>query len=133
MITGVGTGGHITGCSEILKQAYPNFKTYAVEPVKSPVISGGEKGLHRIQGIGAGFIPQVLNVATLDGTIQVTEEDSFEMARQCALKEGIFVGISSGATLAAVAQKQAEMAAGSRVIIFSYDSGERYLSIEDLF
>jgi len=133
LITGVGTGGHITGCSQALKEKFPTLKTLAVEPVKSPVISGGQKGLHRIQGIGAGFIPQVLDTATLDGTIQVTEEDSFEMARQCALKEGIFIGISSGATLAAVAQKQAEMAPGNRVIIFSYDTGERYLSIEDLF
>lgn len=133
MITGVGTGGHITGCSEILKQAYPHFQTFAVEPEKSPVISGGQKGLHRLQGIGAGFIPQVLNTETLDGTIQVSEEAAFDMTRQCALKEGIFVGISSGATLAAVAQKQAEMKAGSRVLIFSYDTGERYLSIEDLF
>jgi len=133
LITGVGTGGHITGCSEVLKRSFPSLKTFAVEPAKSPVISGGEKGAHRLQGIGAGFIPQVLNRATLDGTILVSEEDAFEMARQCALKEGIFVGISSGATLAAVAQKQAELPAGSRVIIFSYDTGERYLSIEDLF
>jgi cysteine synthase A len=133
LITGVGTGGHISGCSEVLKREFPNLKTFAVEPAKSPVISGGEKGPHRIQGIGAGFIPQVLNRATLDGTILVSEEDAFEMARQCAQKEGIFVGISSGATLAAVAQKQNEIPAGSRVIIFSYDTGERYLSIEDLF
>jgi cysteine synthase A len=133
LITGVGTGGHITGCSEILKQAYPRLQTFAVEPEKSPVISGGQKGLHRIQGIGAGFIPQVLNKDTLDGTILVSEEAAFDMARQCALKEGIFIGISSGAALAAVAQKQADMEARSRVIIFSYDSGERYLSIEDLF
>jgi cysteine synthase len=133
LITGVGTGGHITGCSEVLKRQFPQLKTYAVEPEKSPVISGGEKGLHRLQGIGAGFIPQVLNKATLDGTILVNEADSFEMARQCALKEGIFVGISSGATLAALAQKQHEIPAGSRVIVFSYDTGERYLSIEDLF
>ncbi|MET0356320.1 MAG: cysteine synthase A [Cellvibrio sp.] len=133
LITGVGTGGHISGCSEVLKRKFPNLKTFAVEPAKSPVISGGEKGPHRIQGIGAGFIPQVLNRATLDGTILVTEEDSFEMARQSALKEGIFVGISSGAAIAALAQKQNELPAGSRVIIFSYDTGERYLSIEDLF
>jgi cysteine synthase len=133
LITGVGTGGHISGCSEVLKRKFSNLKTFAVEPAKSPVISGGEKGPHRIQGIGAGFIPQVLNRATLDGTVLVSEEDAFEMARQCALKEGIFVGISSGATLAALAQKQKEMPAGSRVIIFSYDTGERYLSIEDLF
>ncbi|GGY67615.1 cysteine synthase [Cellvibrio zantedeschiae] len=133
LVTGVGTGGHITGCSEVLKRQFPNLKTFAVEPAKSPVISGGEKGPHRIQGIGAGFIPQVLNRATLDGTILVSEEDSFEMARQSALKEGIFVGISSGAALAALAQKQDEIPAGSRVIVFSYDTGERYLSIEDLF
>ena len=133
LITGVGTGGHITGCSEVLKRKFPQLKTFAVEPGKSPVISGGEKGPHRIQGIGAGFIPQVLNRATLDGTILVSEEDSFEMARQSALKEGILVGISSGAALAAVAQKQDEIPAGSRVIVFSYDTGERYLSIEDLF
>ena len=133
LITSVGTGGHITGCSEALKKKFPNLKTFAVEPEKSPVISGGQKGLHRIQGIGAGFIPQILNTKTLDGTLQVSEEAAFDFARQCALQEGIFVGISSGATLAALAQKQHEMAAGSRVIIFSYDSGERYLSIEDLF
>ena len=133
LITGVGTGGHITGCSEVLKLRFPTLKTLAVEPEKSPVITGGQKGLHRLQGIGAGFVPQVLNKSTLDGTILVSEEAAFEMARQCALKEGIFVGISSGATLAAVAQKQHEIAVGSRVIIFSYDSGERYLSIEDLF
>lgn len=133
LITGVGTGGHITGCSEILKEKFPQLITLAVEPEKSPVISGGQKGLHRLQGIGAGFIPQVLNKETLDGTILVSEADAFEMARTCALKEGIFVGISSGATLAAVAQKQSDMKPGSRVIIFSYDTGERYLSIEDLF
>lgn len=132
-ITGVGTGGHITGCSEVLKKAFPKMKTFAVEPEKSPVISGGQKGLHRIQGIGAGFIPQILNKDTLDGTLLVSEEAAFDFARQSALKEGIFVGISSGAILAALAQKQHEMAAGSRVLIFSYDSGERYLSIEDLF
>jgi len=133
LITGVGTGGHITGCSEMLKQHFPHLKTLAVEPEKSPVISGGQKGLHRLQGIGAGFIPQILNKETLDGTVLVSEEAAFDMARQCALQEGIFVGISSGATLAAVAQKQQDLPAGSRVLIFSYDTGERYLSIEDLF
>ncbi|HMU66069.1 MAG TPA: cysteine synthase A [Cellvibrionaceae bacterium] len=133
IITGVGTGGHITGCSEVLKHYFPQLKTYAVEPEKSPVISGGQKGLHRLQGIGAGFIPEILNTATLDGIIQVSETDAFEQARAVAKKEGIFVGISSGATLAAVAQKQHEFAPGSRVVIFSYDTGERYLSIEDLF
>jgi len=133
MITGVGTGGHITGCAEILKEKFPNIKVFAVEPEKSPVISGGEKGLHRLQGIGAGFVPDVLNVDILDGTIQVSEGDSFDMARRCTKEEGIFIGISSGATLAAVKQKETEMKAGSRVLVFSYDSGERYLSIEDLF
>lgn len=133
MITGVGTGGHITGCSEVLKQKFPSLKTFAVEPEKSPVISGGQKGLHRLQGIGAGFIPSVLNTQTLDGTILVSEENAFKMTRECAIKEGILIGISSGATLAAVAQKQHELPSRSRVLIFSYDTGERYLSIEDLF
>lgn len=133
LITGVGTGGHITGCAEALKEKFPNLKVYAVEPEKSPVISGGEKGLHRIQGIGAGFIPEILNRSILDGTIQVSEEDSFDMARRCAKEEGIFIGISSGASLAAVAKLESEMPSGSRVLVFSYDTGERYLSIEDLF
>lgn len=133
MITGVGTGGHITGCAEVLKNAYPHLQTFAVEPEKSPVISGGEKGLHRLQGIGAGFIPAILNTDILTGTIQVSEEASFEMARACAREEGIFIGISSGASLAAVKKKEADIPAGSRVLIFSYDTGERYLSIEDLF
>ena len=133
LITGVGTGGHITGCAEVLKAEFPSMQTFAVEPTKSPVISGGEKGLHRIQGIGAEFIPEILNTDILDGTIQVTDEDAFDMARRCSKKEGIFIGISSGATLAALKQKESEMAAGSRVLIFSYDTGERYLSIEDLF
>jgi cysteine synthase len=133
LISGVGTGGHITGCAEVLKENFSSLQVFAVEPEKSPVISGGEKGLHRLQGIGAGFIPDVLNVDILDGTIQVSEEDAFEMARRCTLEEGIFIGISSGATLAALKQKESEMATDSRVLIFSYDSGERYLSIEDLF
>ncbi|MGL6162462.1 cysteine synthase A [Microbulbifer sp.] len=133
LITGVGTGGHITGCSEVLKEHFPELKTFAVEPEKSPVITGGEKGLHRLQGIGAGFIPEILNIDALDDVILVSEEDSFEMAQQCALKEGIFVGISSGATLAAVKQRQDQLPAGSRVLIFSYDTGERYLSIEGFF
>ncbi|WP_193162974.1 cysteine synthase A [Microbulbifer hainanensis] len=133
LITGVGTGGHITGCSEVLKQAFPQLQTFAVEPEKSAVISGCEKGPHRLQGIGAGFIPDILNIGTLDGTIQVTEEESFAMARECALREGIFVGISSGASLAAVKKREGDFAAGNRVLVFSYDTGERYLSIEDLF
>jgi len=132
-ITGVGTGGHITGCAEVLSETFPKLQTLAVEPSKSPVISGGEKGLHRLQGIGAGFIPMVLNTDILTGSILVDEEESFEMARQCALKEGIFVGISTGASLAAIKKKEAEMPAGSRVLTFNYDTGERYLSIEDLF
>jgi len=133
LITGVGTGGHITGCAEVLKPAMPNLKVLAVEPTKSPVISGGEKGLHRLQGIGAGFIPGVLNTELLDGTVQVEDEDSFEMTRRCAKEEGILVGISSGASLAAVKAKESEIPAGSKVLIFSYDTGERYLSIDDLF
>ncbi len=133
LISCVGTGGHITGCAQVLKENFSNLQVFAVEPEKSPVISGGEKGLHRIQGIGAGFIPDVLDVDILDDTIQVSEEDAFDMARRCTKEEGIFVGISSGATLAALKQKESEMAAGSRVLIFSYDSGERYLSIDDLF
>mgnify|MGYP000566084755 CR=1 FL=1 len=133
MVTGVGTGGHITGCAEVLKPAMPNLKVLAVEPSKSPVISGGEKGLHRLQGIGAGFIPGVLNTEILDGTVQVDDEDAFEMTRRCATEEGIFVGISSGASLAAVKKIEADMPTGSKVLVFSYDTGERYLSIEDLF
>ncbi|WP_444902479.1 cysteine synthase A [Microbulbifer sp. SSSA007] len=133
LITGVGTGGHITGCGEVLKESFPKLQVFAVEPDKSPVISGGEKGLHRLQGIGAGFIPEVLNTEVLDGTVLVSEEDSFEMARQCAVKEGIFIGISSGASLAAVKKREGEFAPGSRVLVFSYDSGERYLSVKDLF
>lgn len=133
MITGVGTGGHITGCAEAMKPVMPNLQVFAVEPTKSPVISGGDKGPHRLQGIGAGFIPGVLNTEILDGTIQVDEEDAFEMTRRCATEEGIFIGISSGATLSAVKQKEAEIPAGSKVLVFNYDTGERYLSIEDLF
>ena len=133
LITGVGTGGHITGCAEVLKEKFPQLKAFAVDPEKSPVISGGEKGLHRLQGIGAGFVPDVLNTDMLDGTILVSEEDAFQMARDCAKKEGIFLGISSGATLAAVKNKESDIEAGSRVLIFSYDTGERYLSIDDLF
>jgi len=133
LVTGVGTGGHITGVSEILKETMPHLKTYAVEPTKSPVISGGASGPHRLQGIGAGFIPTNLHTATLDGTLQVTEEDAFEMARRVAREEGIFVGASSGASLAAVAQLLPTMADGARVLTFCYDTGERYLSLDGLF
>jgi cysteine synthase A len=133
LITGVGTGGHITGCAEVLKEAYSKLQVFAVEPSKSSVINGGEKGLHRLQGIGAGFVPKILNTEILNGSILVSEEESFEMTRQCALKEGICVGISTGASLAAIKQKEADIPSGSIIMTFNYDTGERYLSIEDLF
>lgn len=133
LITGVGTGGHITGVSEVLKQKFPNLKTFAVEPELSPVISGGSPGPHPIQGIGAGFIPVNLHTETLDGTIQVSKDESFDYARRAAREEGLFVGISSGASLAAVAKKIAELPKGSKILTFSYDTGERYLSIDGLF
>ena len=130
LITGVGTGGHITGCAQVLKKMWPRLKVYAVEPSASPVISGGKPSPHPIQGIGAGFIPKNLQVDLLDGTIQVGAEAAREMARRCAREEGLLVGISSGATLAAIAQKLPEIAPGSTVLGFNYDTGERYLSIE---
>jgi cysteine synthase A len=133
LITGVGTGGHITGCSEVLKQHWPAMKTFAVEPAKSAVISGGAPGPHRIQGVGPGFIPDNLHRDTLDGAIQVTEEAAFEYTQRSAREEGILVGISSGASLAAVAQQLPEMIDGARVLTFCYDTGERYLSIDGLF
>jgi cysteine synthase A len=132
-VTGVGTGGHITGVSEVLKQTMPRLKTFAVEPAKSAVISGGAPGPHRIQGVGAGFIPANLHTATLDGTVQVTEEEAFDYARRAARAEGIFVGASSGASLAAVAQLLPSMPDGARVLTFCYDTGERYLSVDGLF
>ena len=130
LITGVGTGGHISGCAEVLKAAWPQLKVYAVEPTASPVISGGQPSPHPIQGIGAGFIPAVLDTARLDGVIQVEAEAAREYARRCAREEGMLVGISSGATLAAIAQKLPELPAGARVLGFNYDTGERYLSVE---
>ena len=133
LITGVGTGGHITGVSEALKEKFPKLRTFAVEPAKSPVISGGQPSPHKIQGIGAGFIPANLHTATLDGTIQVTEEEAFIYAVRATKEEGIFIGPSSGASLAAVAKKLPELPAGSRVLAFCYDTGERYLSIEGFF
>lgn len=133
LITGVGTGGHITAVSEVLKARWPQLKTFAVEPAKSPVISGGAPSPHKIQGVGAGFIPANLHLETLDGAIQVTEEDAFTYAQRAAREEGIFIGISSGASLAAVAQKRHEMPHGARVLTFCYDTGERYLSIDGLF
>jgi cysteine synthase A len=133
MITGVGTGGHITGCTEVLKAKFSELKVFAVEPAASPVISGGQPAPHPIQGIGAGFIPKILNPAILDGTIQVTKEEAFEYAQRCAREEGIMIGISSGASLAAVAKKITELPDNCRVLTFCYDTGERYLSVEDLF
>jgi cysteine synthase len=131
MITGVGTGGHITGCAEELKKSWPELKVYAVEPTLSPVISGGQPGPHAIQGIGAGFIPANLRTQSIDGVIQVDPEDAKEMARRSASEEGVLVGISSGATLSAIAQKLPELPAGSRILGFNYDTGERYLSVPD--
>lgn len=131
LITGVGTGGHITGCARVLKQAWPSLKVFAVEPTLSPVISGGQPSPHPIQGIGAGFIPVNLDVSVLDGAIQVAPEDAKEMARRAAREEGLLVGISSGATLAAIAQKLPELGANPRVLGFNYDTGERYLSVPD--
>jgi cysteine synthase A len=133
IITGVGTGGHITACAEELKKVWPKLKVFAVEPAKSPVISGGQPSPHPIQGIGAGFIPKNLHVDAIDGAITVPEEEAFDFARRSAKEEGIFVGISSGAALAAVNRKLAEIPDGSRVLTFCYDTGERYLSIENLF
>jgi cysteine synthase len=133
LITGVGTGGHITAVSEVLKSHFPALQSYAVEPAKSPVISGGAPSPHRIQGVGAGFIPVNLHTATLNGAIQVTEEAAFEWAQRAAREEGIFIGISSGASLAAVHQQLQTASLGARVLTFCYDTGERYLSIDGLF
>lgn len=131
LITGVGTGGHLTGCAEVLKRTWTGLKAFAVEPTLSPVISGGQPGPHPIQGIGAGFIPGNLHTQAIDGAIQVEPEAAKDMARRCAREEGLLVGISSGATLAAIAQKLPELDAGSRVLGFNYDTGERYLSVPD--
>ena len=133
LITGVGTGGHITGVAEVLKKHFPAIKVFAVEPELSPVISGGSPAPHPLQGIGAGFIPTNLHKEILDGVILVTKEEAFEYAQRAAKEEGIFQGISSGATMAALAKKLPEIPAGSTVLIFNYDTGERYLSIEGLF
>ncbi|MFD2786336.1 cysteine synthase A [Hymenobacter rubripertinctus] len=132
-ITGVGTGGHLTGVAEVLKPQFPNLKVFAVEPELSPVISGGVPGPHPIQGIGAGFIPENLHPSVLDGTIQVSQQEASDMARRAAREEGVFVGISSGASLAAVAKKLDEIPQGGRILTFCYDTGERYLSVEGLF
>jgi len=130
LITGVGTGGHITGCAKVLKQRWPQLQVFAVEPTASPVISGGTHTPHPIQGIGAGFIPKNLDTTVLDGVIKVDADAAKEMARRAAREEGVLIGISSGATLAAIAQKLPEFPPGSRVLGFNYDSGERYLSVE---
>ena len=130
LITGVGTGGHLTGCARVLKAKFPQLKVFAVEPSLSPVISGGQPGPHPIQGLGAGFIPKNLDTSLLDGVIQIDAEPAREYARRAAREEGLLVGISSGATLAAIAQKLPELPAGSRVLGFNYDTGERYLSVE---
>ena len=131
IITGVGTGGHITACAKVLKKKWPKLKVFAVEPTLSPVISGGAHSPHPIQGIGAGFIPAIMDVSLLDGVIQVDPNDAKEMARRAAREEGMLVGISSGATLDAIRQKLAEIGAGKRILGFNYDTGERYLSVPD--
>ncbi len=133
LITGVGTGGHITGCAEVLKDKFPAMKVFAVEPELSPVLSGGAPGPHPIQGIGAGFIPSILNTNLLDGIIKVSKDDAFNFTKRAAKEEGLFIGISSGASLSAVDQKIKEIPKGSRILTFCYDTGERYLSIEGLF
>lgn len=133
LITGVGTGGHITGVAEILKKNFPNLKVFAVEPEASPVISGGEPGPHPLQGIGAGFIPENLNVKILDGAISVSKDNAFAKVKELAVNEGILAGISTGASLAAVDKKLSEIENGATVLTFNYDTGERYLSIEELF
>jgi cysteine synthase len=133
LITGVGTGGHITGCAEVLKKKFPNLKVFAVEPELSPVLSGGTPGPHPLQGIGAGFIPSILNTKLLDGVIKVSKEDAYTFTKRAAKEEGLFVGISSGASLAAINQKLGEIPKGSKILTFAYDTGERYLSIEGLF
>ena len=133
LITGVGTGGHITGVADILKPKFPNLKVFAVEPEKSPVISGGNPGPHKLQGIGAGFVPKNLHTEVLDGVIQVSEEDAFTFAQRAAKEEGLFIGTSSGGSLAAVNKKLAEIPDGATVLTFCYDTGERYLSVDGLF
>ena len=132
-ITGVGTGGHITGVGEVLKEKFPSVKVYAVEPTDSPVISGGKPGPHAIQGIGAGFIPETLDTKILDGSIQITKDESFKYAKRLAKEEGILGGISTGASLAAIAKKIKDLPNNSVILTFNYDTGERYFSVEGLF
>jgi len=133
LITGVGTGGHITACAEILKKEWPQLKVYAVEPELSAVLSGGAPGPHPLQGLGAGFIPSIMRPELLDGIIKVSKDDAFTFAKRAAKEEGLFVGVSSGAALAAVNLKSKDFAKGATILTFSYDTGERYLSTEGLF
>ena len=133
LITGVGTGGHITGIAEVLKEKFPGIRVFAVEPELSPVLSGGSPGPHPLQGIGAGFVPSILNTQILDGIIKVSKDEAFSFARRAAKEEGLFIGISSGASLAAVNQKLVDIPKGSSILTFCYDTGERYLSVEGLF
>jgi len=133
IISGVGTGGHLTGVSEILKKHFPNLKTYAVEPDTSAVISGEKSGPHKLQGIGAGFIPKNCHTEFIDGTIKISAEEAYDYTRRAAREEGLFIGISSGASLAAVAKKIKEIPKGSTILTFCYDGGDRYLSVENLF
>ena len=133
IITGVGTGGHITGVTEVLKKSWPKLKVFAVEPELSPVLGGGKPGPHPLQGIGAGFVPAILNTQILDGIIAVSKDEAFDYTRRIAKEEGILVGISTGASLAAIAKKLPEIPKGAKVLTFNYDTGERYLSIEGLF
>jgi cysteine synthase A len=133
IVTGVGTGGHITGVAEVLKPRWPGLRVYAVEPTLSPVLSGGTHSAHPIQGIGAGFIPAVMRTELLDGILQVAPPDAFEYARRAAREEGLLIGVSSGASLAAVAQLIPQVPDGSRILTFTYDTGERYLSVDALF
>jgi cysteine synthase A len=133
LITGVGTGGHITGVGRVLKEKFKGLKVFAVEPEQSPVISGGKPGPHPLQGIGAGFIPENLDTKILDGAITVSKEEAFNYAQRAAKEEGLFVGISSGASLAAVSKKLKDIPKGKRVLTFNYDTGERYLSIDGLY
>ena len=133
LITGVGTGGHITGVAEVLKEKFPNLKVFAVEPELSPVLSGGTPGPHPIMGIGAGFVPSILNKEILDGIIQVSKEDAYIFTQRAAKEEGILMGVSSGASLAAVSNKLPDIPKGSIILTFNYDTGERYLSVEGLF
>ncbi len=133
LITGVGTGGHITGVAEVLKEKFPNLKVYAVEPKNSPVLSGGQPGPHPLQGIGAGFIPKVVNTAIFDGIITIDKDEAFDYTNRIAREEGILAGISTGTSLAAIAQKLPEIEAGATILTFNYDTGERYWSVDDLF